>query len=173
MSCLGVGNGPNEAEIAQLDATRAADQDVAWLEITVDETARMDVLERLEHLVHDELDVGRLQDGRPDFDGVGKVRLHEVKGGVEVLAIGRKLDAFDRDDVLVWRQQLQVADFPIRSLCVHLIAKCLEALLQCHMLSCTVVLGLPDYAIRPLAYLLLEGVTSEDGRVNCRLIHFF
>ena len=88
----------------------------------MNKVGRVNVLESLEHLVNNELDMNRLQDGRFNFDRIGQIAFHFLKRGVQIPAIRRKGNALDRHDILMTKL-LKVRNLPERALCIRLVPK--------------------------------------------------
>ena len=104
--------GPSQSEVGQLEDALLGDEDVGGLHVAVDDLVGVDVVEAVEHLLHDALD---LAEGELDLavgEEAGEVVLaeveDEVEGGAVLVQLGGPAPA-DLDqvhDVLVV-QQLQ------------------------------------------------------------------
>ena len=75
---------PREAKVADLEIAVLVDEEVAWLEVAVDGSGRVDRLEPSHELVRQPLDV-RATEGLLAVDYVVQVGGHEVEDKVQVV----------------------------------------------------------------------------------------
>mmetsp|Transcript_4134 Transcript_4134/g.6219 ORF Transcript_4134/g.6219 Transcript_4134/m.6219 type:complete len:252 (-) Transcript_4134:107-862(-) len=126
--CVKRRNRTREAKISQLEKTLRVEQQVAWLDITMNHFSRMHVFERFEQLIHDVLFVNIFQDVCPN-DSV-QIGLHILKNQINVPIIIRLQYVCQFHDVFMIRQFLQEHNFSKRTLGIGGVLKRVKDLFQ-------------------------------------------
>ena len=131
MVVLGVRH-PREAEVTDLEVAGGVEQEVAGLEVAVEDVGRVDVLEAPEDLVEEVADVVIAQP--LGLEQLVEIRLHETLDDVDVLHGvhgGRPEDVSDVNNVFMIEPG-QYLDLPQGSLTVSLVFKRTD-LLNCNL----------------------------------------
>lgn len=157
------GERADQSEVAEFDGAVGVDEDVAGLEIPVDDLAGVQVLEGLGHLVDDEPDVDVLQD--PLSDDVVQVCLHVLEQQIDVLIIIGPDGVVQLDDV--WVVQLpQDLDLSVGALRIGGVLEGVEDLLEREHLLRRLLLHLPHVSVGTGAHLLQDAETAQDVRLE-------
>ena len=125
-------------------------QQVARLQVSVQQVYRVHVFQALEYLVDDILLVDV-------FENVGtdhcvQVSIHEVEDEVDVTIVLSSDYVLKTDYVLVAGQLLQEDNLSESTLRISCVLESIKILLDSHNLLCSLVNCLPDNAVRSLAY---------------------
>jgi len=126
------------------------EQQVARLQVSVQQVHRMHVFQALEYLVDDILLVDI-------FENVGtdhcvQVSVHEVENKIDVAIVLSSDYVLKTDNVLVTGQLLQEDNLSESTLRISCVLESIKILLDRHNLLCSLVDCLPDNSIRSLAY---------------------
>ena len=167
------GQTSDKSEIAKLDSALGVDEDIGGLEISMDETAGMKILECPCELIDDELSMDIFEDSLGDhLVQVGLNVLHHHIQILVVLGLDRLLQL---DDVRV-AQLLHHCHLSVGPLGVCGMLKCIKDLLQTQNLLCLLVLDPPDVSVGSRAHLLQDVVFAGDVRFDaCRVFigHYY
>mmetsp|Transcript_17459 Transcript_17459/g.23554 ORF Transcript_17459/g.23554 Transcript_17459/m.23554 type:complete len:332 (+) Transcript_17459:378-1373(+) len=102
----GLDVGARKPKVTDLQIAVAVDQEITRLQVTMKNSARVNVLEPAQDLVQEKLDV-LVAEHLIRFDNLGKVSLHQVRNYVQLVELLQRLwlqDALDRKHVLVGEQ---------------------------------------------------------------------
>ena len=134
------------------------EQQVAWLQVSMQQVGGVHVLQALENLVDDVLLMDLFQDvGTDDSMEVG---IHEVENEIDISVVFRPDDVLQSDDVLVADELLQEDDLTERPLRISRVLEGVEVLLESNNLFSALVNSFPDDAVGTLAKLLQNFVLS-------------
>jgi hypothetical protein len=123
---LGV-KGAREPEISHLHMTLRVKQEVAGLQVSVQQIGRVHELQAFEDLVDNILLMNVLQDVRPD--NCMQICVHKIEDEVYISIVLCTNHILKSDDIFMTGELLKENDLSERSLCIRRILKCIKVLL--------------------------------------------
>lgn len=140
------------------------EEQIAGLEISVEQVGRVHVLQTLEALVDNVLLVDVLQDVGPD--NCVQVRVHEIENQVDITVVFGSDDVLESNDVFVPIKLLQEYDLSESTLGICCILEGVEVLFKGHDLFGPFVNGFPDNTVGSLAKFLEDFILFQDVGLN-------
>lgn len=128
----------------------AVEQQVAWLQVTMEKVGGVHELQALEHLIDDVLLVDVFEDVRADHSM--QICIHEIEHQVDITIVLGPDHVLQADNVLVTRQLLQENDLSEGTLRVCCVLESVEVFLQCNDLFSLLVNGFPHDTVGALTY---------------------
>jgi hypothetical protein len=155
-------DGADESEVAEFGLAVLVDEHVGRLDVAVDESSRVQVVQRLGHLVEDVLPVPFRQDILADQRE--EVDVHMLEHQVDIPVVFSPDHLFQFYDVGV-REFHQEHDFAVGALCVGGVIEGVEVFLKGFDASCFLVRHLPDVTVGAAADLLVDVEPGQDVRL--------
>ena len=161
-----LGEASSETEIANLQFAVGIDQQIAWLQISMEHVGRVDVLQSTENLIDEGLEVriGKWLSGANDSS---QIAFHQLLVEICLIEVVRARDVHvvETCDVAVSSEMLQQLDLTQGSLCENLLAEHVGDLLDCDSFSSMAISCRADNAICALAQFFCDSVTLINDEV--------